>query len=258
MLRLTKLQCGYHGRAIIEDISFDVPAGDIVCVLGANGAGKTTLYRSLMNMLPPISGQVTIDGIDIRDIRRNQMAKKIAYVPQSQTITFPFTVLDVITMGRTSHLSLFQCPSDEEEDIALKAMSELGISAMAHRRFTEISGGERQLVLIARALAQNADILLMDEPTSNLDFGNQVQILDCIRKLAGKNRAVIYSTHSPDQAFACSTKVAVLLGERKFAVGPAGEILTEPVLKRIYGVDVHIRSVRAGNGASTVCLPVRT
>ncbi len=258
MLKISELSCGYNGHAVLENANFEVVPGDIVCVLGANGMGKTTLYRTIMNILPPVSGNVLIDGVDISTMKRKQLAKKIAYVPQAAEATFPYSVLDVVTMGRTAHLSFYQSPSGKEENMARLAMKTLGISSMAKRCFSEISGGERQLVLIARALAQDAEILLMDEPTSSLDFGNQAQILQCIRMLATKNRSIIYSTHSPDHAFSCSTKVLALVDKDKFALGPAQEVLTEEVLKNIYGIDVDIFNIPTQNGVSSICVPART
>ncbi len=256
MLSLENLSCGYFGKHVIEGLNIDVSAGDILCILGANGIGKTTLYRTIMNTLCPISGKITLDGEDTLKLRREDFAKKIAYVPQTHLPAFPFKVLDMVTMGRTAHLSLFASPAKQEEAMAFEAMEKLGIAKLAHRPYTEISGGERQLVLIARALVQDAEILLMDEPTSNLDFGHQMQLLERIKGLAGKKCSILYTTHYPNHAFACATKVVALMGGADWAFGTADAILTEPILKRVYGIDVDVRSVTTRTGVSTVCIPI--
>ena len=256
MLSLKNLSCGYFGKPVIEGLNLDVSAGDILCILGANGIGKTTLYRTILNTLCPVSGQITLNGEDTQKMRREDFAKKIAYVPQTHLPAFPFKVLDMVTMGRTVHLSLFAAPDKHDEAIAFEAMERLGIAKLAHRPYTEISGGERQLVLIARALVQDAEILLMDEPTSNLDFGHQMQLLEQIKGLAGEKRAIMYTTHYPNHAFACATKVLALMGGQDWAFGTAEAILTEPILKRVYGIDVDVRSVTTRNGVSTVCIPI--
>ncbi len=255
MLELENVSCGYGGNAVLENLSFSVARGEIVCVLGANGVGKTTLYRTLLNILPPVDGRITLDGRDIRAMRRDMLARRIAYVPQSHRSVHPYTVLDVVTMGRTAHVSLFRSPSNSEEALAWDAMYLLGIHHLAMRRFSEISGGERQLCYIARALAQNADILLMDEPTANLDLGRQAMILSRIRALSGMGKAVVYSTHTPDDAFSCGHAVVSLLGGKRFYTGRPGDVLTEALLLEMYGVNVDIRSVATRYGSAHVCLP---
>lgn len=255
MLCLEGLSCGYHGKEVLESLSISVAKGEIVCVLGANGVGKSTLYRTLLNILPPIDGRITLDGQDIRLMRRDLLARRIAYVPQSHRSAHPYTVLDVVTMGRTAHLSLFRSPSKPEETLAWDALHLLGIQHLARRRFSEISGGEQQLCYIARALAQNADILLMDEPTANLDLGRQAMILSRIRALSAMGKAVVYSTHAPDDAFSCGHTVVSLLGGKRYCTGCPEDTLTEALLLEMYGVNVDIRSIATRYGSAHVCLP---
>lgn len=255
MLEIRDLCCGYHGSAVLSDINFTAKKGEIVCILGANGVGKTTLYRTILNILPPISGQVLIGGQDAKSMPRDTLAKRIAYVPQSHKTVHPYSVLDVITMGRTAHLALFRTPGKAEEQKALNAMGELRIRHLAGKPFSEISGGERQLCYIARALTQNADILVMDEPTANLDLGRQALILRRIRELSDMGKTVLYSTHAPDDAFQCGHTVVALLGGSRCRTGYPKDVLTEALLREMYGVDVDIYTVATRHGAKEVCLP---
>lgn len=255
MLALQNVSCGYRNGTVLEGIGFSVEKGEIVCVLGANGIGKTTLYRTMLGILPPLAGSIAIDGRDIRRMGRETLAKHIAYVPQSHAAAHPYSVLDTVTMGRTAHLSLFRSPAKAEEAMAWEALETLQISHLAQRPLSEISGGERQLTYIARALAQDADILLMDEPTANLDLGRQAMILSRIRALSRMGKAVIYSTHAPADAFQCGHKVIALLGGRRFSAGSPEGVLTESLLKQMYGVEVDIRSVATRTGSTSVCLP---
>ena len=231
--------CGYGSRRVLEDISVTVESGEILCLLGPNGVGKTTLFKTMLGFLPLMDGTISIDGESTAHWSQRKKARVIGYVPQVHTPPFPFTVIDVVTMGRTAHLSMTAAPGKEDIEKAAEALARLGVSHLADRIYTEISGGERQMVLIARALAQEPRILIMDEPTANLDFGNQVRVLTQAYKLAEAGMAIIMTSHFPDHAFLCSSKVGLLERDR-FTVGPAEEVVTEATLRRAYGVEVHI------------------
>ena len=256
MLELSHVNCGYHGIPVLKDISFSVSKGDVVCVLGQNGIGKTTLYRTLLGILPALAGSILVGGQPLHTLPRSTVAKHISYVPQSHKAVHPYSVLDVVTMGRTAHLAWFKSPCENETALALKALRMLKIEHLTHRVFAMLSGGERQLVYIARALAQNAGLLLMDEPTANLDLGRRMMILEQIRALAKQDRAILFSTHTPDDAFACANKVIALLGHDRYAVGKPSEVITEALLKEMYAVDVEIQDISTRAGDARICLPV--
>ncbi|UWG97048.1 ABC transporter ATP-binding protein [Dehalobacter sp. DCM] len=257
-LEVCSAVCGYQDRKVIDGISFSVSPHEILCLLGPNGVGKTTLFKSILGFLKLLGGSIQVGGEDVSRWTRKRFAQVIGYVPQNHTPPFPFTALDVVTMGRTAHLGTFSTPSKEDKRLAIESMETIGIGFLQNRVYTEISGGERQMVLIARALAQQPKILVMDEPTSNLDFGNQMRVLGKIKKLAENGLGVVMTTHCPDHAFLCSTRV-VLLHDGGFKIGEPDEIVTEDSLCEVYGVKVKIASMPAGDGRlAKACAPVLT
>lgn len=235
--------CGYGTKNIIKDISISVKSGEILCILGPNGVGKTTLFKTILGFLKLQSGEILLDDENIRDWPKKRLAKAISYVPQAHNPPFPFRVYDVVLMGRTAHVNTFASPSKKDKEIAEQALDALKISYLKDRIYTEISGGERQMVLIARALAQQANIMIMDEPTSNLDFGNQIKVLEQINKLAQRGFGIVMTSHFPNHAFLCSSKVALMQKNNKFIVGSADDVVTEENLKSAYGIDVKIVSL---------------
>ncbi|AUB55094.1 iron ABC transporter ATP-binding protein [Methanobacterium subterraneum] len=236
---------------IFEDINFSVSSGDIFCILGANGTGKTTLIKCLTGLMSPHSGEINIDGQDMNSFSRADLAKKIGYIPQIHNSTFPFTVLDVVLMGRSPHLDMFESPSEKDYEIALKSLKSLNIEHMKDKPYTEISGGEQQLVFIARVLTQEPSILILDEPTSHLDFGNQIRTLNIIKQLASNGLSVIMSSHFPDHAFISANKVALMDGKKFMAIGKPEDVITTDNMKRIYGIDVKVMDI----GKRMACIP---
>jgi iron complex transport system ATP-binding protein len=197
-----------------------------------------------------------VDGERIGDWARSRRARVFGYVPQAQLGAFPFTVHEVVLMGRTAHLGLFATPTHRDHDMAAEALIALGIDHLGDRRYTEISGGERQLALIARALAQEPRILVMDEPTANLDYGNRVRVLGHVLALGARGIAVMLSTHDPDQAFLCADRAALLHGGRLAAVGAPTEVITPATLRMLYGVVVDVVAIPLADGrTSRVCVP---
>jgi iron complex transport system ATP-binding protein len=252
-LALKSLAFGYRDREIGHAVSLSLAEGEVLALLGANGAGKTTLFKTMLGLLPVKAGAVTLDGKPLSAWSRRERALRIAYVPQAHAAPFPFTVRDVVLMGRAAHLSAFAMPGERDRAIADAALESLGITGLADTPCTEISGGERQLALIARALAQQARIIVMDEPTANLDYGNQMRLLANIRTLAGQGLAIVLSTHNPDHALQVADRVALLKGGTLMALGAPAETLTPQMLKDIYGIDVVIG--RVDGSEALVCAP---
>lgn len=255
-LELKNLSCGYGQRRVVDSISLSINKGEVIGLLGANGCGKTTLIKTILGLLPDHGGEVLLDGKNIKNWTSAQIARVIGYIPQMHTPPFPFQVLDVVLMGRTAHIKPFASPSKKDVKIAQRALEMLNISYLQDRVYTEISGGERQLVLIARALAQEPKILIMDEPTSSLDFGNQIKVLSHIQQLARMNIGVLMSCHFPEHAFLYSTGVVLLNQGRILYSGSPGDAITAERLKILYGVDVEILTVKNRlNKELKVCVP---
>lgn len=255
-LELRNLSCGYGERTVINSISFSINAGEVIGLLGANGCGKTTLIKTILGLQPVQGGEVLLDGKNIKNWSSAQIARVIGYIPQMHTPPFPFQVLDVVLMGRTAHINPFASPSSKDVKIAEQALEMLSISYLRDRIYTEISGGERQLVLIARALAQEPRILIMDEPTASLDFGNQIKVLSHVKQLAGMNIAVLMSCHFPEHAFIYSNRAVLLNEGRILHSGTPGETITSERLKILYGVEVDIVTVKNRmNQDLRVCIP---
>jgi len=243
---------GYGARPVGRGVDLEVHPGEVLCLLGPNGSGKTTLFKTMLGLLPAQAGEVRIAGKGLARLTRAEVARRVAYVPQAHAAHFPFTVLDMMVMGRTAHLGLFAAPTREDRGRATDALATLGIADLAQTEYTRISGGQRQLALIARALAQDAPAVVMDEPTASLDFGNQVVVLSEVRRLAGRGLAVLLSTHDPDHAFSVGDRVALLDGGRLLAHGPPAEVLTPERLRAVYGVSVAVERLPQGQ---IVCAP---
>ena len=256
-LKLVNGVCGYKNHPIINNININFKQGEIVGILGPNGVGKTTMFKSILGLLPLIKGKITLDDIDKNDISIKEFSRNVAYVPQNNTIPFPFTVPDVVVMGRINRLKRFEHPSVKDYMIAYKALDTLNVSYLRNKIFTEISGGERQMVLIARALAQNPKLLVMDEPTANLDLGNQIKVLSTIKKLSSMGLGVLMTTHSPDHAFLCCDRIILLTKAKEIMVGTVNEIVTENNLNKAYNIKVKIAEVNNNNGnVVKTCVPL--
>ena len=231
----------YDSRRVLDNISFEVSDGEILCVLGSNGVGKTTLLKCMMGLQKWRRGETLIDGVNISQIPGRELWKKIAYVPQAKNSAFSFSALDMVTMGRSAHLGTFSQPTKEDEKLALEAMETCGITWLKDKLCTQMSGGELQMVLIARALTVNPQMLVLDEPESNLDFKNQLVILNIIEKLAReKNISAIVNTHFPAHAMKIGTKALILNKNAPPIYGKAGEVISEENMKKTFSVQVHI------------------
>ena len=227
MLEVEHLRFSYGKREVLRGVDLRVEPGELVFVLGANGAGKTTLFRCILGLLPGYQGCVRVDGCDVSSLAPRALAKKIAYIPQTSHMIFPYTALELVLMGTNRRLGLFSAPGRRERAIAMEALEELGIADYAHRSFAELSGGEQQLVLAARALAQQARLLLMDEPTSALDPISTSKIEDLAMELK-KKYTIIIVTHNMQQAARISDKTAFFLLGDMVEFGETEQIFSMP------------------------------
>jgi len=240
---------------VFEDISFSVKQGEVFCLLGPNGTGKSTILKCLCGLLKPVRGDVFLDDLRISKMPPSEIAKKLGYVPQSQEPPFPYPVKEIVVMGRAPHIGTFSAPTEDDRQIAWQAMQTAGVEHLADRPCTSISGGEWQLVLIARALAQQPQILVLDEPTSHLDLGNRMKILSVVKELAQNNMTVLMASHHPEHAFMNSSIAAIMKEKKIMAIGDPSEVVSEENLKSAYGVDVRVMYV--GEGVErNVCIPL--
>jgi len=256
IIDMKDVQCGYRGKTVVNRFSAAISSGEILCLLGPNGVGKTTLFKCILGIVPLMGGSITVDGHDIKRLSASDYAKAIGYVPQAHTPPFSFNVLDVVVMGRTTHIGMLGQPGKKDFQIAVECLKRLGISHLASRSYTEISGGERQMVLVARALAQEPGFLIMDEPTSNLDFGNQARVLKNICLLAKQGLGIIMTTHQPDHVFQCDASVSLLMNDDGHLSGTADQIITEQNLRKAYGIDVAVLNTRYREYDLRLCQPI--
>lgn len=248
------LSFSYGRHDVLHDIDISIPDATLVNVLGPNGVGKSTLFRCILGLNPRYTGKIIVNGKDMRRLSIRQRAREISYIPQSHAPIYDYEVLDVVMMSTGTDLGLLRSPCPRHVERAYAALQRIGIEHLAHRTYTQISGGEQQLVLIARALAQNARTIIMDEPTSALDYGNTVRVLSCVRQLAREGLSIVQSTHQPDQAFLYSDRTLVIDDGRVFAYGDPKDVITKELVSAIYGVDVEVNSLYGDK--VRVCVPV--
>ncbi len=256
MLEVEDLGYAYGQHRVLNGLSFKVGEGELFAVLGPNGAGKSTLFRCLLGLAGDYSGSIKVEGHEVRLLHARDRARLMAYIPQAHEAAFDYSVLDVVLMGAASARGPFETPSRADEEAARATLARLGIENLAGRCYRRISGGERQLVLIARALAQNTHLLIMDEPTANLDYGNQTRVMAEVARLAKSGYSIILSTHNPEQAFLWGTRAAVLFGGRFRADGLPSEALSEELLSEVYGVALKLYPLAgASRPGYRCCLP---
>jgi iron complex transport system ATP-binding protein len=254
MIRLDNISKQNGHQILFIEASGALQKGEKIGLVGPNGSGKTTLFKTLLRLIARLAGSISIAGRPIDSWRPGQLALRQAYVPQANISVFPYRVLDMVLMGRTARLGVFSAPSAADRERAWTALERLGIADLAEREYTRISGGQRQLTLIARALAQEAPSIVMDEPTASLDFGNQALVLREVARLARGGLGIVLSTHQPDHAFAIASRVLLLHDGRVVADGPPREVLTRQRLEQVYGVPVSLDPLPGGRLSCTPLL----
>lgn len=245
-LQVQNLFFSYNENPILEDISFEAESGEIICLLGSNGAGKTTLLRCLNNIHKPKSGKIKVDSKDISKLTNRELANIFSYVPQSSSTAFPMTVIDTVLMGRSANIK-FRI-SDEDKDIAFKILEDMNLSKLAFKDINQLSGGERQRVLIGKAIAQESSIILLDEPTSNLDMKNQLDSLRTIEELVKeKNLLAIVSIHDLNLAAMYGDKCLMIKDRKVFDFGRISKIINEENIREVYEIDAVIKEIQEYN-----------
>lgn len=252
LIDLEHVSFSYTDKPVLNDVSLSIRHGEIVTLLGPNGCGKSTLLKLMLGILTPSEGHVLYNGKEVGHIGAKKLAREIAYVPQTHRSAFPYAVIDVALMGRIPHKAFFFKYSKDDLDIAYEALRRLSILHLAERAYTEISGGERQLTIIARALAQGANTLIMDEPASGLDYGNQLRLLEHISELSREGYTFIKSTHSPEHALWIADRAIMVKNGAVMADGPCDEVINAESLFRLYNAQVRIIKL---NGSLRACVP---
>ena len=245
---VNNLSFAFGRREVLHDVCFSINDGQFAAILGPNGAGKTTLFRCILGFLKDYTGNISCAGQDISALGPRYLAKLMAYIPQSATPVFNHTVLDMVLMGTNSHAGRLSTPGKAQTEAAELALEKLGIIDFRSRGCRTLSGGEAQLVLIARALAQGAKALIMDEPSANLDLGNKQRVLMLARQLSREGYTVLMSVHEPDQALVYADRALVLSNGRVIADGAVGDVITETLISDVYGVNVKISLEPNGKG----------
>lgn len=254
-IEIENLSFSYGNRRVLNDITLSIPDATLVNVLGPNGVGKSTLFRCILGLNSGYTGKIMVNGKDVRKMTIRERAQEISFIPQRHSPVYDYEVIDVVLMATGADQGMLRSPGPRHRKRAFRALERIGIDHLAYRTYTQISGGEQQLVLVARALAQNAKTIIMDEPTSALDYGNTVRVLSCVKQLAREGLSIVQSTHQPDQAFLYSDKTLVLNEGSVFAYGDPKDVITSEAIGTLYGVRVEVNSLY--NDKIRVCVPYR-
>ncbi len=255
LLSVDGVECRYGSVKILENVSFTVKEGDFVGIVGPNGSGKTTLLKSISRTLKPYTGTILLDKTDVYSIKSVDLAKQMAIVPQESNIGFSFTALDIVLMGRNPHMKRFQMESESDLNIVRKAMNRTNTWHLADRPINELSGGEKQRVVIARALAQEPKVLLLDEPLTHLDMINQLEIMDLVKELCVKERLIVLAViHDLNLAARYCSSLLLLKGAKIFAAGPVENVLTSENIKAVFRVDAIVKKSLVTNSLFVIPL----
>lgn len=240
LLCIKDLEIGYGNTPLGKPLNFELYNGEVLCLLGPNGSGKTTLFKTILGLIPAMAGEIEIAGQTLAGLSRQQLAQQMAYVPQATEGVFAFSVLDMVLMGRNAYVAMFDMPSAKDRQLAMQCLSQLGIHGLADRAYIELSGGEKQLVLLARALVQEPRILILDEPTASLDFGNQVRVLGHLQALKEQGLAIFMCTHQPEHAYRIADRVLLFKKGCISAQGDAASTLTTVSLAALYELPIAV------------------
>ncbi|MDD3656098.1 MAG: ABC transporter ATP-binding protein [Atribacterota bacterium] len=255
ILEVKNLSFNYHNsRPIFRNVTFNLDNGEILSILGPNGSGKSTLLNCIANIYKPKSGEIRLNGQSLSKMNIRDVAQIIGYVPQIHIPAYAFTVREFTVMGRTPYIGVFKTPSKIDYRIADESLERLDIAYLRDKPYTKISGGERQMVLIARVITQQPKIILLDEPTAHLDYGNQHRAVKMIRQLADEGYALIMTTHNPEHAIFLNGKVAILNREGVLGIGQSAETLNSDTLSNLYGLSIKTIYIEEANRVvSIVC-----
>jgi len=242
-IEVQDLSFSYGSRQILGNVGLVIERGRCLSILGPNGSGKTTLLNNIAGLLSPSIGEILYDGVSYSKIKTHELSKLVGFVPQVIIPAFDYSVLDYVVTGCAPHLSAFGRPKQEHYDIAEAAINQMGIGHIINKSYRQISGGERQQVSIARVLAQHPVYILMDEPTSHLDYGNQVHVLKTIKRLAESGFGVVFTTHNPDQALLIGGKTAIIDRHGTLLFGDSLELINEGFLTKLYGTKLCITNL---------------
>lgn len=249
MIALKNISCGYQKKEVLSGVSVEIKQQNLTCLLGKNGVGKTTLFKTILGLLPVLKGEIIFNNKKKNAIPAKEFAKLISYVPQAHNTPFPFKVLDVVVMGQYIHSSGFMgAPAKQNIDIAVECLEILGINHLTHRNFTTLSGGEKQMVLIARAMAQQPDYIALDEPTANLDLGNRSQVMQTLCTLRDKGYGILMNTHSPQQVLHYADYVILLKNKGVAGKGKPAQVLTTNAVSELYNTPLEIIDAVSKNG----------
>ena len=244
---IDKITCGYDKKILIRDLSFQLNLGEAICILGANGIGKTTLFKTILGQIKMISGDVFVNEKSVKTMSTKERSKIFSYVPQAKAYTYRYTVNDIVMMGRAPYIEKFSSPSQQDYKAVQETLDKLSLNHLSNRFYDELSGGEQQIVLIARAIAQNANYILLDEPASNLDFYNQSKLIQIINMMKQEKIGVLMVSHNPEHAFQCCEKALLIGKSGQYFYGETSKTITEDNLKIIYETDVGIKTFTDAN-----------
>ncbi|MFA5501964.1 MAG: ABC transporter ATP-binding protein [Sulfurovaceae bacterium] len=252
IINIKDLHFAYSKNRILDGIDFNINHGEVISLLGPNGCGKSTLIRLILKLINFSHGEILINNKTIHNYSHKEIAQHIAYIPQYHNVPFNYTVLEMVMMGRISKLGFFATPSNKDREIAYESLKHIGIDNLSSRPFGQLSGGQKQMVLLARALTQEVNTFIMDEPVSGLDYGNQIRLLELISELSRQGYTFLKTTHYPDHALLVSSRVVVMNHGKIIANGKPHDVITTPMIQDVYGIGADLIE----HGAHTRCLPI--